>query len=289
MQTQTKDTKQRLDYRNKTRTRAKTIIKQPGLVFWEGPSLLDNMPLVVVCNGFRYNSENTKTGPMLQAYILRADVDPWNAIKQGADKSICGDCIYRARAPDAKERACYVQIYPWVTTVWHAYKRGAYARIEDVLKKGDPFADQYVRVGTYGDPGAVPFEVWERMLANAEGWTAYTHLWKTCDQRLQDIAVASVDSPEEYDLATSRGWRTFRTRFESEKLRSHEIVCPASNEAEHKAQCVDCQLCNGKEGAGDNRRNIAIIAHGRGGRWYSAARSSMDIRGQGRLPIVNNR
>lgn len=178
-----------------------------------------------------------------------------------------------------------MQIYPWVTTVWHAYKRGVYLPAKEAI--GDPFFRRHVRVGTYGDPAAVPLSVWAAMLRSTRGFTMYTHLWRTCDQGLAEFAMASVDSPEEQQEAQERGWRTFRTRFGHEALMPNEMVCPASEEALKRQKCCDCLLCDGFKGEIlDKRKNIAIIAHGSGGGWYTAARSSMNARSQRLLPIV---
>jgi hypothetical protein len=55
------------------------------------------------------------------------------------------------------------------------------------------------------------------------------------------------------------------------------------------ACAITCGLCNGRKGKKDKRRNIAIIAHGNGVGWYTAARSDLNVRRQGLLPIINNR
>ena len=275
--------------RRKTIKTVKTLVKGPGVTFWKGESLIDEVPICVVTNGFKNPSQNRKTGPMLQAYILRQDVDPWTAIQKGLDVSICGDCILRPQKPGGGGRGCYVQVYPWVTTVWHTYKRGNYTQIAEFADV-DPFEGRSVRVGTYGDPGVVPLVIWERMLRNVKGHTMYTSLWKTCDQRIKKYAMASVHNPEERALAKDRGWRTFRTRFQSEQVGKGEIVCPASEEVkeEKRVQCISCCLCNGGKEK-DKRKDIAIVAHGKGGEWYTAARSELNSRAQGCLPIVDNR
>jgi len=73
-------------------------------VLWEGSSLIDGAPIVVIVSGL-LKSENAKTGNMLQTYILRADVSPTNAIRSGEDSSICGDCPARGDGT-GKGRTC---------------------------------------------------------------------------------------------------------------------------------------------------------------------------------------
>ena len=63
-----------------------------GFVFYDGPSLIDGAPIVAIAV---LESENGKTGDMVQTYILRADVDPVSALRTGEDASICGDCVHR--------------------------------------------------------------------------------------------------------------------------------------------------------------------------------------------------
>lgn len=259
-------------------------IKAPGIVVWEGPSLLNGVPIVVIANCVDGLSQNRKTGPMVQVYILLQDGPPWVSVTNGDDAAICGDCKLRAQKWGGGGRACYVQVWPYVETVWKTYKRGRYLPIDSL--DWDPLEFRDVRVGTYGDPAAVPLEVWKRLLHGAKGWTMYTHLWDQCDQKLRYHAMASVDTPEEYEAAKKMGWRCFRSRFSHEKLDKHEIVCPAAVEADKSVQCVGCQLCDGKRNGKDERRNIVIIAHGGGKGWYAQARNPLSIRNQQSLPVI---
>ena len=41
-----------------------------GIVLWEGPSRLDGSPIVVIAVGLKASSTNTKTGGMLQTYVV---------------------------------------------------------------------------------------------------------------------------------------------------------------------------------------------------------------------------
>jgi hypothetical protein len=103
-----------------------------------------------------------------------------------------------------------------------------------------------VRLGAYGDPAAIPFDVWHAMLRTAASWIGYSHAWKTCDPRFKTIVMASVDSEREFFDAGLRGWRTFRIRRPDEPLIARaEFVCPASDEAGHRVTCADCRLCRG--------------------------------------------
>lgn len=226
-----------------------------GYIIYRGPSLLNGKPIVAIA---LVASNNSKTGDMGQTYILADDGSrPTEAMRNGADESICGDCKHRF----ANLRTCYVVVRQGATIVWQALQRGAYPdKSDDPLFVSYALSGRMVRLGTYGDPAAVPVSVWQALLTKVSGWVGYTHQWRLLKaQSLRDICMASVDSPEEMSVAHSMGWRTFRVRTRFEPLEPRESVCPASNEGGHKLTCETCRACNGAQG---RRGNISIIVHG---------------------------
>ena len=50
-------------------------------IIYKGPSLLDGKPIVAIAT---YSNRNTKTGHVVQTYILRSDINPLEASKTGA-------------------------------------------------------------------------------------------------------------------------------------------------------------------------------------------------------------
>lgn len=241
-------------------------------VFYRGPSQLTGDPIVAVLTGLRLPSANPKTGPMLQTWILRSDMTPMAAVESGADEAICGRCPLRGsleartihmrqthQAPSLKfGRGCYVPYWRAPNNVFKSLAQAAElapAVLARLVRK------KFVRVGSYGDPAAVPFDVLDRAFAGIAGWTGYTHQWKGCDQRLRDLIMASVETEAGAQEAQAAGWRTFRARRQGESLASNEVICPASNEAGHKLTCQRCGLCRGQ--ASRSERSIAIFAHGR--------------------------
>jgi hypothetical protein len=203
-----------------------------------------------------YSNRNTKTGRVVQTYIIRADMDPRDASKTGADFSICGDCVMRGEPTTdptrkiAKKRKCYVNIAQGVLIVYKAFINGVY-------KEGDPRTmgrGRFVRVGTYGDPAAVPQRVWELLLSDADGFTAYTHQkpWRP------EIAMQSADSHAEAVMHWKENRRTFRVIADLGELdKANETICPASKEAGRRVQCAECRLCAGFKQA----KSIAIVQH----------------------------
>lgn len=232
-----------------------------GYVLYEGPSLIDGKPIVMIATGFAGGgSSNRKTGAMIQTWILRSDIEPHEAIKSGEDASICGDC--RHRGTGGKQRSCYVVVHQAPLSVYRAYKRGTYPRLPGI----HVFNDRIVRLGAYGDPAGVPFEVLEGAVRNSAGHTGYTHQWSRCDARLRDLCMASCDSVDEHTAAANMGWRVFRTRdpaMEAAPRLPGEALCPASAEAGKKLTCEQCLACGGA--GGQRRGHIVISAHGAAG------------------------
>ena len=226
-----------------------------GFIFYRGPSQLDGKPIVGIAV---YSSHNRKTGGLVQTYIIREDMSPLDASKTGEDASVCGDCKHRGiptddpKAKQAKKRPCYVTLGQGPMQVFKALVRGLY-KPESPRKIGK---DRDVRVGTYGDPSAIPVWVWEELLAEALGWTGYTHQWKKYPELIQ-FCMASVDSMREKQQASGLGWRTFRIAPEGESLGEREIMCPSDK----GVQCQDCMLCGGLT---TKAKSIAIIGHGSG-------------------------
>ena len=226
-------------------------------VVYEGPSLLDmSSEIVVVVTGLGKPSSNSKTGSMVQTYILRRDRHPSEAIKDGSDAAICGDCPLRLEG--SERRVCYVR-QDGPASVWRAYQRGSYPNLSpyDVAQL---VRDRPVRLGTYGDPRAVPPAIWAALVGDART-TGYTHQWRTTTPAAYPWLMASADSAEDAAHAQAAGWRTFRVRRASEPLLAREVACPASHEMGQRVTCEQCRLCDGRIKA----KNIAIIAHGPGG------------------------
>lgn len=222
-------------------------------IIYQGPSLLDGKPIVVIAT---LTSSNDKTGETLQTYIIRADVDPMTASRTGEDFSICGTCKHRGTAHgqtaplQALERSCYVLLWQGPTAVYKAYKKGLYRDDVPLTSLG---RDRFVRLGSYGDPAAVPSYVWGLLLQNASGYTGYTHQMQTKGASVDyGTMMVSADTKAQASGYHLNGKRTFRVipvaEWEAKgnaALLKTEILCPASKEAGAKVQCNSCQLCSG--------------------------------------------
>jgi hypothetical protein len=232
-------------------------------IIYRGPSLIDGGPIVVVAIA---SNRNTKTGDMLQTYIMRADIDPRLASKSGLDKSICGACPMRGEATDnpalkqAINRACYVLLGQGPLIVWRGLESGLYQETQDIAAMGK---GRMVRIGTYGDGAAVPAYVWRALISESVGYTGYSHQ-SAIDSAAFDPALymVSAESLQQAESAWAKGFRTFRVVKNLEQIvKSFETLCPASKEAGQRVQCADCGLCAGNS---VKAKSIAIVAHGAG-------------------------
>lgn len=240
--------------------------KPTGYVIYSGPSLIDGAPIVAIAT---IASNNRKTGPMVQTWILRADVDPRDASRTGADYSICGGCPSRGEANLEKatgladNRICYVVIAQAPLGVWKAYRRGRYPVVSGHTAIAAVGAGRLVRIGSYGDGAAVPSYVWGSLISAASGHTAYTHQSgiASADVR-RDLYMISTDSEAESRAAWDAGARTFRVVSKvSDVIQGKEILCPASKEAGERTTCAGCKLCGGTS---VRAKSVAIVAHGNG-------------------------
>lgn len=275
----------------------KTLSARNTMLLYRGPSMIDGKPIVAIGVYRTGSGVNAKTGAMLQTYILREDQSPMEAIRTGADESICGDCPHRGTPGVYGSRSCYVNIGQGPTAVYGAYLRGRYTwgqhgsfgialrvRVGDMAHPADlmDFGNgRMVRLGTYGDPAAVPAAVWTALLMYAAGHTGYTHQWREpFAAALRPYVMASADSMADRIEANDCGWRTFRVREADEPVGPGEFVCPASAEAGKRKTCVECRACDGADRAG--KASPVIIAHG------ALARRFAENRAAGRVSMVAN-
>lgn len=169
------------------------VSKVAGAILYQGPSKIDGAPIVVITTGLKNASRNVKTGAMVQTYIIRADMEPTEAVKTGNDVSICGACVHRGNGINGTGRSCYVTLMHGPRAVYDGFKRGIYPKV-NAFEARELFAGKIVRLGTYGDPAAAPFGLWSVATAKAAGLTGYTHQWRTIDARWPRLVMASVDT-----------------------------------------------------------------------------------------------
>ena len=269
----------------KAKMKATKRSKPNGVVIWRGPSALDGeTPVVAIATGLVRPSENIGTGPKVQVWFLLEDTPPTEAVKDGQDAAICGDCAHRGRVGKEGEegeegppRSCYVIPFQAPLQVYEAYHAGMY--VEDFemehIRRSKWFKVFGARFGAYGDMAVLPAAVLAKLdgLPRGDaGNTAYTHVhhlskyWERMDsgQRyyLQRLAMASIEDEADEAYLQARGWRTFYSippGYEPEPKKGI-VQCPKQ---EGLLDCSECGYCDGN--AKEKRGSVRIEMHGSAG------------------------
>jgi hypothetical protein len=219
-----------------------------GFIFYRGKSPIDGAEIVGIAT---LESKNSKTGNMIQTWILRTDTHPLEARQTGRDRSHCGDCPMHSE--------CYIEWGKGPSQVWKTYHRGGYMdlRRKPALMRRIVMG-RMVRLGAAGDPSMIPLQYWLRLLETAEGWTGYTHQWREpWAQPMRELAMASVETAADADIARAMGWRYFRVKTKAQPLLRQEMACP--NETTGR-QCIDCGACDGA--LKPSAASVVIVVHG---------------------------
>jgi hypothetical protein len=261
-------------------------VQTRGVVVYEGPSVLDGSPIVVIAV---LKSKNGKTGDMVQTFIIRADMSPLEASRTKLDDAICGHCPHRWSVGGA----CYVNLGQAPTSVYRAYKTYLQAKagtatsyLDGTTPEGQELLynmlqGRKVRLGTYGDPAAVPVRIIKRLADWSVGHTGYTHQirHKNFNRAILNYCMVSADTVKSAESAWAQKARTFRIVTDITQIKPGEIECLSDS---HGTQCIDCMLCDGKNVRAETgtdsttnqttkpKPNIAIVVHGsRAGRFLN--------------------
>ncbi len=222
-----------------------------GFIFYQGPSVLDGQPIVGIVTT---KTTNRKTGNIAQTWILRADQSPLDSVQAGADSSVCGSCPLRHSVGGS----CYVNLSHGPRAVYGAFKRGVYGEVS-LRHIGEKLraSGLGLRLGSYGDPAAVPFNIWDTLTKYAKYSLGYTHQirHKNFDKRMLSLCMVSTETPKQTAAINAENLRTFRVVESYDQLMKGEIICPS----ESGSNCAECRLCNGADKKGPN---VAILVHG---------------------------
>jgi len=242
---------------------------------YHGPSEFDSgVPIVALATGLATPSGNVKTGKMVQVHICRADIDPAAAIRAGLDAgSVCpADCPYRSRASGGGG-GCYTHSAilrgRGTAGAWRAWEAGRYREVFAPEAITSLFAGRDVRLGSYGDPAALPPWLVRATLAESAGNTGYSHAWQLARaQYLRAFCMASVGSAAEAAEARAAGWRAFLVEPIGERMRGRGVAqCPSAAESPAVMTCSACPRtlrCAGTRHPEARARVIRITAHGSG-------------------------
>ena len=231
-----------------------------GIIVYNGPSALDpDVNIVVIITGIETATSNGKTGDMLQVWILREDMEPNVASATGQDVAICGDCPHRR----SQGGSCYVDPGKAALAIWRAYKKENYPQVPP-REAGALLAGMWVRFGAYGDPSAVPIEVWDPIALTAKKRSGYTRQWHNLDVKRWGFLMASTMTEDETTEAEALGWRTFRIRSEGAEVMDGEIDCPAAkDDSPMPITCAACNLCEGRNFEKKRiAKSVTVVVHG---------------------------
>ena len=195
---------------------------------------------------FQFETSNSKTGNMVQSFILPIDwITSDKKIQEIGDSSVCFDCEHNM----SNKKDCYVikgnSLMGLLSKVRSLRKKGI-----DSIPEFDSFIEEKileavkgraVRFGSYGEPVLLGEDLISKIAERASYWTGYTHQWHT-NNWAKKFFMASVESNLINRAAQAMGWRTF---FVGKTDDSSLITCPASKEAGYKTTCENCKLCMG--------------------------------------------
>jgi hypothetical protein len=213
----------------------------------------------LVCIATR-DSDNSKTGNMIQLWIMARNVHPVESRRTGHDATLqCQGC------PHASNQGCYVSPLA-LMAIWRAFKAGSYSHLAMGTPEWAAFFDgASVRLGAYGNPSMLPLAMLEDICARAYMHTGYFHDWHLMPVDLAKsygrFLMASCE-PSNVQFAQNLGLRTFTVVSEAPSDRSLGIECLSDTKG---IQCIDCGLCDGTQRS--NKRNkplpsVWIKAHG---------------------------
>lgn len=212
------------------------VLPPAGVILYDGPSMLDGAPVVVVLTSIRGTSANTKTSagalPLAQTYIIpramlqgmaagdkRNNFGAWfQNLAAGRDASACGACELRpsavaaARAAGTAPDACYVLNGPpdvAAAIVAGAYPTATLADAADyvraMVRRGRIAG---VRGGSWGDPAAAPLAVHAALRdALTDPDTGSPYRVRHPDGVERRAVWTCYTRTWEYNTAAAAGWR----------------------------------------------------------------------------------
>ena len=181
-------------------------------------------------------TDNPKTGDMVQVWFVLRDVHPVQAVKEGIDfATVCRDC------PFASGKGCYVNVGQAPLAVWKAFHRGRYPFLAPA-DYGRIFGNRRVRFGAYGNPTLLPLPLVDRIARISDGWTGYFHDWRSNPQAQAygRYFMASTETADSFKAAVAAGFRTFHV---SPQKPAGSIECLSDAKG---MTCAECRLCNGR-------------------------------------------
>lgn len=181
-------------------------------------------------------TENRKTGNMVQIWFLLENVNPVAAVLCKVDTfTICAGC------PFAGGNGCYVNVGQAPLSVWKTFKRGGYPELLPA-NYSDVFSGRKVRFGAYGNPTLLPLPKVDAIARASAGWTGYFHDWRNNPQAAEygRYFMASTETESSFRAAVAAGFRVFHV---SPEKPAGAIECLSDAAG---MSCEKCRLCDGR-------------------------------------------
>ena len=187
-------------------------------------------------------SDNVKTGPMIQIWLIDRNLHPVESIRSGKDSTLqCAGC------PFASGAGCYVSPLP-LMAIWRKFQRNEYPTLSFFSPEWQTFwKGKAVRFGAYGNPSLLPLPVVESIAKLALKHTGYFHNWKemsVAEARAYGRFFMASTEPWNVQKASALGLRTFTVFPEGTQPESVGIECLADSKG---LTCTQCGLCDGTE------------------------------------------
>jgi hypothetical protein len=171
---------------------------------------------------------------------------------------------------------CYVQIVHAPRSVWESWDRQGrpgtnWTEIGAILPLTQDARDHGLRLGSYGDPMAVPSEVWIDLIdaLMPRSVVGYTHQWRDLGafasntvriEWFRENVMASADSIADAEFARDLGWRVFLATPTGTTVPAGFVQCPATRD-QNPLTCRQCGICNGTQGKA-TRASVYLWEHG---------------------------
>ena len=196
-------------------------------------------------------SNNRKTGDMVQTYLIDKERLISEPKTFGAKCEACPmvNKCYVSR-DKLSVRKALVKLTQGEATSY------AFATLDEVLPL---LQGRLIRLGTYGDPSAIPLRDLARICESAKGHTGYTHFWREVDADYSAYLMSSCESLSDELLSNALGYRAFRVLLDDQETHETTQKSVQCLNASVGLTCAECLLCSGTKGKGSS--NIYIHEH----------------------------
>lgn len=210
--------------------------------------------VVLVLTNIKGGSQNEKTGDMVQSWVFDR-----NKLTDRVFGAKCSECPMVSECYVMKGRGAHNAVRRATLKALGLLEGNTSYKVVSLSEVLPMLSGRPLRLGSYGDPSAIPLDDMRALVEAADGHTGYTHFWRSSDPAYSQFLMASVEDLAGEMLAQSLGYRTYRV------LRKHETQHEVSErsilclEKSAGLSCADCLVCCGT--SKPRAKNIYIYEH----------------------------